>query len=208
MKQTWREIAFRVEPSPDSNDHQVRIIIDGVDMLWKHAPDMLGVDPEDILKLDLLASRKDSHEEIIARCACGVIGCGNATVQISQEADAVIWDKWGGDLYHRNPGTLTFRKNQYDEAVRTVLNDHSWEPPDRTAARLLRSEVNHEFLANYGLEYEWSSGRVKESSFTISLLSRTGQVLLNLSWQGESPEEIAKKAAELLMTDPQGWPGF
>ena len=41
----FNTIAFRVFASPDTNDHEVRILIDGSRFIAEHWPDMMGMDP-------------------------------------------------------------------------------------------------------------------------------------------------------------------
>src|SRR4030095_1125086 len=85
---------------------------------------------------------------------------------------------------------------------------HSWETPDRTAARLLASIVDRDALARNQLRFTWASGRTKAATFTVSFILEPGpyQVLVYLPWQGERPEEIARTFAELLKQPPDSWP--
>jgi hypothetical protein len=202
-----RELRFQVIPAPESNDHQVRIWIDGKDLIASYAPEMLGMDPDDLLDYDVLAPRDMPHEETIARCGCGEVGCGHASVTISLDGNRVVWDSWGGDLTSRNPGALKFSKDKYLNVLNNALADHTWETAERTAARILKSLVNRDALFVDKLKYQWASGRVNDGEFTISLQGplESHQILLHVPWRDESPQEIAEKAAILLASDPRQW---
>jgi len=205
---SFHNIQFRVFPSPESNDFEVRLFVNGQDFIEKHWPDMMGMDPDDVLSLDILAPRDVPHTAMVVRCGCGVDGCGNATVRVSREGDRIIWDSWDGDRGKPPPGTLIFGREQYFQALEQAISDTSWETPDRTAARLLSSIVDHEALAATNLSYQWASGQIRDDAFTVSLGGPPGhhQILIHTSWSGELPELIAQKVAALLREHPNWWP--
>lgn len=200
-------IAFRVFSSADTNDHEVRIFVDGKPFIAEHWPDMMGLDPDDILANGELSPREEPHRAMVVRCGCGIAGCGNVTVRISYDADRVTWDSWEGDPGQPAAGNLTFARDQYLLAVKDAVEDHSWETPDRTAARILASLVDHDALALKDLKYQWASGRIRDDMFVISLEGPEGwhQILVHVPWNKQSPEEIAREAADLLKTDPNQW---
>lgn len=201
-------ISFQVVPSPATNDHEVKIFIDGRDFIPQHWPDMMGMDPDDILSYRELSPRTEPHEATVVRCGCGVVGCGSAWVRISPEGDQVIWDNWQGDKGEPPAETLVFDRNQYMRALKDAVEDHSWETPDRTAARILASLVDHDALTTNSLKYQWASGRIRDDALTISLKGPEGchQILVHVPWNRQSPEELAIEAADLLKTDPNRWP--
>jgi len=200
-------IAFQVVPSPETNDHEVEIFIDGRNFIARHWPDMMGMDPDDILSYQELSPRNEPHEATVVRCGCGIVGCGSAWVRISANGDRVVWDNWQGDTGKPPAGTLVFDRNHYLQAVKDAVEDHSWETPDRTAARILATIVDHRVLEANNLTYQWASGRIGDATLTISLGGPEGchQILVHLPWDKQSPEEIAREAAHLLKTDPNNW---
>lgn len=206
-EKTLSQIEFRVEPSQETNDHEVRIIIDGQDLIREHCSNMMGLDPDDILHDRFLAPRDSPFEATVARCSCGVVGCGSATVEVSSDVETVTWNCWDGGLAAFNPGRIVFQKSHYLDALSKALTDHSWETPDRTAARLLANKVDREFLLAHELTYQWASGRIKEGAFTVSLIGPASyhQVLLHVGWSTETPEAIAEKTAKQLRQDPGTW---
>lgn len=203
-----QNIEFRVFPSFETNDFEMRLLVNEQDFIEKHWPDMMGMDPDDVLSLDILAPHDVPRTEMVVRCGCGVAGCGNATVRISREGDCVIWDSWDGDRGNPPPGTLTFGREQYLQALQQAISDTSWETSDRTAARLLSSMVDHKALVSNNLSYQSASGRIRDDVFTVSLGGPPShhQILVHTAWSGESPEQIAQKVAALLKEHPGQWP--
>jgi hypothetical protein len=169
---------------------------------------MMGMDPDDVLSYQQLSPRNEPHEATVVRCGCGIVGCGSVWVHISAAVDRVIWDTWQGDQGKPAPGTLVFSRNQYMEAVRDAVEDPSWETPDRTAARILKSIVDHDALTVNMLKYQWATGRIRADALTISLGGPKGchQILVHVPWNKQSSDEVAREAAALLKTDPNNWP--
>jgi hypothetical protein len=204
MVATYRQLRIDVRPSPETNDHEVRFFGDGDDIIARFWNDMMGLDPDDILvaPCPLDASSKP-HKATVARCSCGVIGCGSVEVDIERSTDDVKWS-WGDS---ESPRAVSFLATNYDEELRRALIDTSWETPDRTAARLLRNYVDRQSLASHGLTFTWGSGRVRKGAFSVALQFEPGpyQVLVHLPWTGEPPEVIARKCAELLREPPSNW---
>jgi hypothetical protein len=63
-----RRIQFRVLPSPWTNDFEVCLLIDGEDLIKAYWPDMMGMDPDEILSLNFLTPRPAPHTATVARC--------------------------------------------------------------------------------------------------------------------------------------------
>ncbi len=200
----YREFRIEVRPSPGTNDHEVRFLADAEDIIARFWNDMIGLDPDDILVIPCPIDAGDkTHKATVARCSCGVIGCGSIEVEISRSSNSVEWT-WGNP---NSPETLSFLGTSYDAEVARALTDTSWETSDRTAARLLAGKVDRQTLARHGLSFAWASGRVRKGAFSVSLSLEPGpyQVLVHLPWNDESPEGIARKCAELLRDQPANW---
>ena len=135
----------------------------------------------------------------IARCECGILGCGSVDVEVGSAGEKAIWIEGGR--------TLRFARDQYDAEVARARTDTTWETPERTAARLVRESVDRAELAKHGLSFEWASGRVGPQSFMVSLRLEAGphQVLVTLPWADEGPEEMAASMVLLLRRDPRTW---
>jgi hypothetical protein len=221
---------FRIEirPSTSSNDHEVRFFGDETDILSTFWDDSLGLDPDDILvPACQLRASKSPHEALIARCSCGVIGCGDVTVLIQRANREIQWIH-GADVEAARvleagagPGSniaqvnsehsarqiIGFDAGQYEAEIERALADTTWETPDRTAARLLRTRLESHILKRYGFALQWASGRARPGTFTIALWLEPGpyQVLVRVPWKKESPEQIAEACADLLRQSPDRW---
>lgn len=130
----YRQLRIDIRPSPETNDHEVRFFGDGDDIIARFWDDMMGLDPDDILvePCPLDASSKP-HKATVARCSCGVIGCGSIEVNIERSPVDIKWF-WGEA---GSPQALSFLAASYDEELRRALSDTSWETPDRGYCQML-----------------------------------------------------------------------
>jgi hypothetical protein len=202
----YRDFRIEVRPSPDTNDHEVRFFGDSLDIISSFWTDMIGLDPDDILLAPCpIAPTDGTHRVTVARCSCGVVGCGSIEVEISRSLDYVEW-KWAN---RDSPLSIRFLAASYHKELARSLADTSWETPDRTAARLLSNAVDREALSQHGLTFNWASGRVRQEKFSVAMTLEPGpyQVLVHVSWIDESADEIARKSVELLKMDPKEWAG-
>jgi hypothetical protein len=202
----YRTFRIDVRPSPETNDHEVRFVADDEDIIARRWNDMIGLDPDDILLTPCpLRATAEPHKVTVARCSCGVIGCGSIEVEVARSSDSVEWT-WGNA---DSPEGMRFLATNYDVEVERALADTSWETADRTAARLLAGKVDRQALARLGLSFTWASGRVRKGAFSVSLSLEPGpyQILVHLPWRSESPEELARKGARLLREQPSSWIG-
>lgn len=199
------QIQFCVKPSPASNDFQVKIFVDAEDLISKYWPKMLGIDPAELDDFEQLRPQDVSHEFLIARCGCGVSGCGSVSAKMKQIKDYVLWDSWTGEPPAIGP--LTFDKGQYLNEFNRLVLDNSWESPARTTDRLLKEFVAHEALNRHGLKYQWGSDLLREGKFTVSLLLSPGpfQILVHFPQSDLSPMEQAQSIAAALKKAPDVW---
>lgn len=79
------ELALEVRPSPDSNDHEVLVLVDGR-VLWGGAN--MGLDPPTLF--EQLSNPRDSLV-LIGRCKCGVVGCDDVYARVEHDPDVVRW---------------------------------------------------------------------------------------------------------------------
>jgi hypothetical protein len=196
----FQSFSIKVRPSPETNDHEVCLLGDGEDLIERFWEGMIGLDPDDILlEPSPISPTPLDHSATIARCGCGVIGCGSVEVTVRSEGDRVLWIE--------SDRTLTFRREQYTAELQRAQHDTEWETPERSVARLIRERVDRNILSKNGLAFEWASGRVEPGAFTISLCLNPGpyQVLVSVPWRNETPEVLATKALAVLERDPRSW---
>jgi hypothetical protein len=115
---SYRTFRIDVRPSPETNDHEVRFFADGEDVIDRRWNDMIGLDPDDILVRPCpLHSGDKPHRATVARCGCGVIGCGSIEVEVTRCSENVEWT-WGSP---DSPKTLRFLATSYDAEVERAL---------------------------------------------------------------------------------------
>jgi hypothetical protein len=152
---------------------------------WLFSSGLIGLDPDDLLT-DPCPPRAEnsSRPVIIGRCSCGIVGCGSVEVEIRRDQDHVMWVSMDSSQQ------VCFLAAQYDAEVDRALQDHSWETPERKAARLISQAVDRGALALRDLVFSWASGRCRDGMMTAALVLAPGpyQVLINVPWNGEDIE--------------------
>src|SRR6476659_3666038 len=79
------KISFNILSCPESNDHEMRIIIDNEDFL---GIDYLGIDPHVFFSRD---NFDKNGELMIGRCTCGCEGCSDYPVTVSINDSTISW---------------------------------------------------------------------------------------------------------------------
>ena len=167
-----------------SNDHQVRILVDGTDWLGEAE---LGIDPPEFFAQPALSS---AGELLVRRCECGCVGCDDVTVEVNRCGDQVRWVDPGGS-------ELSFAATKYDDAVLQAKNDFSWENTNRTAERLAAS-VLAGLVLNDGFHFQWASTRIRAGVLSLSFVENGVQKIVELEWDGRLPDSARTSALAFL----------
>lgn len=189
-----------VAPAPHTNDHEVLLLGNGRDLVRMIDEEMIGLDPDDILIEPSPLLVAGAQPIAIGRCSCGLTGCASIEAKLFREGGAVVWDVQDYD------GVLRFDASQYESEVKRALADTSWETPARTAARLIRSTVDHDALRRHGFQFSSSSGRLRIGKISVSLLWEPGpyQVLVHSPWIHQ-PQIAAATMCKILSEPPGAW---
>lgn len=84
------DVRIEVRPSSGTNDHEVLLLADGKKLTEFFDPDMMGLDPADLLtNPSPLAANDTDHSTPIGRCRCGDLGCGSVHVVIRHDGARV-----------------------------------------------------------------------------------------------------------------------
>ena len=173
------KLKLHIEPSFESHDFQVKIVIDEVVLF----PDLLGLDPADFFKQDFL---KTNSEIIIARCECGIIGCFDTTSKIENIKNSIIWNISNSTEYR-------FNIVEYQKCIEQAKNDKKWETKERIIERIIGSEfINYKYLDKYDLD--WVSLRGDSEEIKISFTfdnpkGYTDQEIVKINWNGLKEED-------------------
>lgn len=176
-------LTIAVSASPSSNDHEARLIIDGIDWLGS---DFMGLDPPQLEK-ELLTHR--SGPLMVGRCSCGCEGCCDLLVEVTTSENSVSWTR-------RSTGSVTFDASQYRAEIARFIQDKTWEPIGRTVER----EVGQVFSGNPtfdDLRFDWASTRIQEGMVHLSFSNGSEQRLLEFGWDGVSLASAIARAEEI-----------
>lgn len=164
-------LSFTILPSPTSKDHEIRILIDGEDIIGK---DFLGPDPPVFLKQ---ANLLKGGYILIGRCTCGEAGCGSCGVTVMLDKDMVL-------LKDDSGLNLVFDRQAYEYTIEAAKNDHSWEDIKRKVERLTTEILNNSRTKDNYI-FDWASARITENKITLSYRKDRFQKLFDIAWDGK-----------------------
>jgi hypothetical protein len=178
------KLSFNILPSPESNDHEVRIVVDDEDFLGS---DYLGLDPPSFFSQD---NFDKNGELMIGRCTCGVEGCCDFPVTVVVNQDNVLWT-------NNNGLNLVFERYVYDRSIDTAKNDYSWEDIKRKVERLATNILQQsETKDNY--HFNWASARIKDKQITLSYSKNGDQKLFDIAWDGQTENNVEANAKQFF----------
>jgi hypothetical protein len=175
-------IALHFEASPFSNDHQVRPVIDGIDLLRALADDSLGIDPPQFFRQPALGR---GGKLLIGRCSCGDVGCGPVLVDVAVANRRVTWQFGTERAYH-------FELHQYLECFERASLNTTWESVGRTAERLV-SSIGFEKLSDQRYRFEWASTRITRACVTLCFSKGGKQRLFGVEWDDRRAEDAEQQ---------------
>jgi hypothetical protein len=174
------KIKIKCLASPETNDHQACIYIDGEDWLGRSH---MGIDPPAFFRQKTLLN---GGEAWVGRCHCGCAGCDDVVVDIVIDPNEVQWKSPQGYMFR-------FDRLEYESEIRAVRNDHSWEDNNRTAERLVDS-VFYSVVLPDGWKYDWASARWNRGKITLSFMKGSQQKLMEFDWDPENPTTAENQA--------------
>jgi hypothetical protein len=186
------------EPGP-----QVLVFVDDVEMTAAGAG--MGMEPFELFVPDnRLVATAEARTVPIAKCTCGVYGCGATDVVIRRDGDVVHWDWEIEKPMHRG---VTFPATVYDAEVARLAADHSWETPVHRAGRLVLEGADRTALAVHGLALSWAANNHRDPRrFQLSMIDGSRyQVFVDVPWDGRPPDEVAAAALAELDRPPETW---
>lgn len=201
-----KNIQLKITPAECANGHQVRIFIDGQDLITILDKNSLGRDPVGFLEEKELIPSDRPFECIIAKCGCGCIGCSDKTVSITKKQNKIIWNNFSPTIPWEIGDTIEFDADQYQTEVYRALHDHSWETIERTTERKIRT-LNFESLTQYHLTMMWASGRLYDDKISVSFWLDNGlyQVISSCPWNKKNPEHAVTAISEMIHIHPKDW---
>lgn len=183
------ELGFGIEPSPDTNDDQVRIVVDGRDLLATIGFPRLGIDPPVFFAQVAL---REGGDLLIGRCdGCGYIGCDDLYVSVEVDDHAVVWRDRRGVSYR-------FDRERYLQAVAEAASSTDWESVSRRAERLV-SQIDYAVIEQTGYRFEWASARIGYGRIVLSFDCEGAQRRFDVGWDGCDPEDAARNVRRWIV---------
>jgi len=168
-------LTYKIEPAEFSNDHQVRLLINGVDVLGANH---LGLDPIDFLRV---VGPEMSGSVLVGRCDCGCIGCGDLAAQVILGDYEVTWLLLGK--------TYRFEIEAYKLMLGGLASDHAWEDIGRRVERILTERVHADTRwVTKDTRFDWVSTRCSRHQLTYSFTIDGEQVTFSTGWDGQTEE--------------------
>ncbi|MDN6556906.1 MAG: hypothetical protein L0K74_10495 [Acidipropionibacterium acidipropionici] len=130
-------------------------------------------------------------------------------VVIARDGNTV---KWGWDENAMMPHGFVFDAAQYDAEIARAGADHSWEQPEETAARLIMEGTDYKTLARYHLSTGVPGLSPEPGEFDLHLYESVPgygpgyEIRVPVAWG--DPEDVARRALDLLSTGPRTWRAF
>jgi hypothetical protein len=181
-------LSFKILPTDEAHDYEIRILIDDSDILGK---DHLGIDPPEFFGQNNLVT---SGQILIGRCSCGVVGCDDYPVIVNIFDDKISWT-------NSNGLNLEFDKPAYLKVISNAKIDHCWESKERRVERLTSDVLkNTKTIIDY--KFDWTSARIKENVITVSYSKGGQQKIFEFNWDGVT-DESALTGANRFLTQGQ-----
>lgn len=185
---------------------QIKAYINEADLLA--AADLAGMDPYNVLiPVNRLVATPQPQKVTIGRCYNGDPDCVRMDVVVHRRGDLVHWT-WSCS---RAPfdGAAAFAAEAYAAEVGRMAADQSWEPPGRTAGRLVVTRLMRERLLPDGvITTHMIHKRVSEPVvFFIALEIRDEyQLFLEFPWHEGDPGRVADEVCAILAGPTAQWP--
>ncbi|MBQ0983590.1 hypothetical protein KBZ10_03395 [Streptomyces sp. F63] len=205
---------------------QTRVLVDGRPLIAAAFADGPPNPPEYLLGRGLLRASGEPRRVQLAEAWCTEGCCGALYVTISRQGDTVVWRNWEApagspsEPDRPEPPELRFHVAHYDAEITRAQNDHGWEWPARTLARLLTERLRAEpdLLGRWDCAQGWISTHYADHdrvqvAFTHPAPSsseperRTDpdrpwlQFIWDIPDDGSPPEEQARAALRHLAAD-------
>jgi hypothetical protein len=126
------------DPRPlDFPQVEARILVDGKPAVAAAFDKGPAAEPEWLVYSGRLRATKEPKEVRLAEAYCTEGCCGGLYVTIVREGPEVVWKNWRSSMHGDPPRDVRFDAAEYDQEIERAEQDHSWEWPARTVARLI-----------------------------------------------------------------------
>jgi hypothetical protein len=195
---------------------EARIVIDETPVIAAAFDRGPAQPPEQLIQSGQLRAADEPHEVKLAEAYCTEECCGALYVTIARDGDQVVWKNWRSPTPAAPPPEVRFDAAAYDREVNRAEQDHQWEWPARTLARLVTEQLRADptILGQWNCRPGWCTAWLKD--FDIARLTFTYpahraschepfiQFGLMIDIAGQSPKTLATQLIESIQnTDPK-----
>ncbi|MFC5241345.1 hypothetical protein [Streptomyces atrovirens] len=208
-----------VVPDPDPVGFpqvEARVVVDGMPVVAAAFDKGPAESPERLVHHGRLRATGEPREVMLAEAYCTEGCCGGLYTTIVRDGAEVVWKDWRSSMPGDPPQELRFDAAEYDREVARAEQDHSWEWPARTLARLVadRLRADPTVLGRWDCAPGWCTAWLKEfdtARLTFTHPARKDffedpslQFGLVIDVRGRAPEVLAAEIIESLRnTDPK-----
>lgn len=133
------------DPVPDGFPIvEARIVIDGMPVVAKAFDKGAAESPERLLHGGQLRATSEPRQVRLAEAYCTEGCCGGLYVTIMRAGTEVVWTDWRSSMPGDPPWEARFDAAGYDWEIARAEQDHSWEWPAQTVARLLAGQLRED----------------------------------------------------------------
>ncbi|MGW1376943.1 hypothetical protein ACWD6P_22095 [Streptomyces sp. NPDC002446] len=195
---------------------EARIAIDGMPIVAAAFDKGPAEMPERLVHKGQLRATSEPREVMLAEAYCTEGCCGGLYTTIVREGAEVVWKDWRSSMPGDPPQEVRFDAAAYDREVARAEQDHSWEWPARTVARLVGDQLRADptILGRWDCAPGWCTAWLKDydsARLTFTHPARRGsfkdpslQFGLVVDVAGRAPESLASEIIESMRnTDPK-----
>lgn len=195
---------------------EARIVIDGVPVVAAAFGKGPAESPEELVHSGRLRATSEPRQIRLAEAYCTEGCCAGLYVTIVREGSAVVWKDWQSSMRGDPPQDVRFDAAEYDREVARAEQDHSWEWPARTLARLVDKELRADptILGRWDCELDWCTAwPTDDDAMRLTFIhpargdsfdDPSVQLGLVVDVQGRDPATLAEEIIESIRnTDPK-----
>lgn len=190
---------------------EARIVIDGMPIVPAAFDRGPCESPERLVHSGQLRATSEAQQVMLAEAYCTEGCCGGLFTTIMREGKDVVWRYWRSSTADP-PQEVRFGAAEYDREVARAEQDHSWEWPARTVARLVSEALRADptVLSRWNCAPGWCTAWLKDFdaarlTFTYparpeSIESPSLQFGLVIDVPDNSPDTVAAEIIESMRT--------
>ncbi|QKG23871.1 hypothetical protein [Actinomadura verrucosospora] len=195
---------------------EARVMVDGMPVVASAFDKGSAESPEGLVHSGRLRATSEPREVMLAEAYCTEGCCGGLYTTIVREEAEVVWRDWRSSMAGDPPPDLRFDAAEYDREIARAEQDHGWEWPARTVARLVEDALRADptILGRWDCAAGWCTAWLRDldtARLTFGHPARRGsfedpsvQFGLVIDVKDRAPDAVAAEViASMRHTDPK-----